>query len=154
MKDYKTLLVAVDLEGGATQVLNKAAEIAKHQDVKVIVLNVVFFPVPTYPGYYGEGLYSADQFYLNTDNLRKELLPDIESLAKSAGLNSDNVVVEFGRPVETIVDVAAREKADVIILGSHGRHGISLLLGSTANGVLHHAKCDVLAIRIHEEAEK
>ena len=38
--------------------------------------------------------------------------------------------------------------ADLIVIGSHGRHGLALLLGSTANGVLHGAPCDVLAIRV------
>ena len=43
----------------------------------------------------------------------------------------------------------AREQgADLIIVGSHGRHGLALLLGSTANGVLHGASCDVLAVRV------
>ncbi|TNF89176.1 MAG: universal stress protein, partial [Gammaproteobacteria bacterium] len=41
--------------------------------------------------------------------------------------------------------------ADVIVVGSHGRHGLALLLGSTANGVLHGATCDVLAVRVGEQ---
>ncbi|MFW5825636.1 MAG: universal stress protein, partial [Marinobacter sp.] len=38
---------------------------------------------------------------------------------------------------------------DLVVVGSHGRKGFQLLLGSTANGVLHGARCDVLAVRIH-----
>ena len=37
---------------------------------------------------------------------------------------------------------------DLIVVGSHGRHGLALLMGSTANGVLHGANCDVLAVRV------
>ena len=44
--------------------------------------------------------------------------------------------------------------ADLIVVGSHGRHGLALLLGSTANGVLHGATCDVLAVRVGSIAEK
>jgi universal stress protein A len=40
--------------------------------------------------------------------------------------------------------------ADLIVVGSHGRHGLALLMGSTANGVLHGAKRDVLAVRVGE----
>ncbi|MEO1899758.1 MAG: universal stress protein, partial [Methylococcales bacterium] len=40
---------------------------------------------------------------------------------------------------------------DLIVVGSHGRHGLALLLGSTANGVLHHAVCDVLAVRLSDD---
>ena len=46
------------------------------------------------------------------------------------------------------VQRANAKGADLIIVGSHGRHGLALLLGSTANGVLHGATCDVLAVRV------
>jgi len=60
----------------------------------------------------------------------------------------------WGVPGEEIVRVAEQEHADLIIVGSHGRHGLGLLLGSTANRVLHHAKCDVMAIRFPENVER
>jgi len=47
--------------------------------------------------------------------------------------------------------VADEQGADLIIVGSHGRHGLALLLGSTANGVLHGAACDVLAVRVGKQ---
>ena len=43
---------------------------------------------------------------------------------------------------------AALEACDLIVVGSHGRHGLALLLGSTANDVLHGAPCDVLAVHL------
>ena len=43
---------------------------------------------------------------------------------------------------------AEQNGVDLIVVGSHGRHGVSLLLGSTANAVLHGAHCDVLAVRV------
>ena len=56
----------------------------------------------------------------------------------------------MGSPKTEIVRVANENKVDLIIVGSHGRHGLALLLGSTANGVLHHATCDVLAVRLQD----
>jgi universal stress protein A len=51
--------------------------------------------------------------------------------------------------IETEVHrVAIELSSDLIIVGSHGRHGLALLLGSTSNGILHGATCDVLAVRI------
>jgi universal stress protein A len=41
--------------------------------------------------------------------------------------------------------------ADLIVLGTHGRHGLGLMLGSTANAVLHGAPCDVLAVKVRVE---
>ena len=49
---------------------------------------------------------------------------------------------------EGILEAARNHSVDLIVVGSHGRHGLALLLGSTANAVLHGAPCDVLAIRI------
>ena len=54
----------------------------------------------------------------------------------------------FGRPESEIQRISEAEGADLIVVGSHGRHGLALLLGSTANGVLHGATCDVLAVRV------
>jgi universal stress protein A len=49
------------------------------------------------------------------------------------------------------VRIADENQADLIVVGSHGRHGIKMLLGSTANAVLHHAHCDVLAVRLKDD---
>jgi universal stress protein A len=58
--------------------------------------------------------------------------------------------VELGSPKAEITRVAEEQGVDLIVVGSHGRLGLELLLGSTANGVLHAAKCDVLAVRVKE----
>jgi universal stress protein A len=56
-----------------------------------------------------------------------------------------------GHTESEIHRVAKEISADLIIVGSHGRHGLALLLGSTANGVLHGATCDVLAVRVQSK---
>ena len=162
---YKNILVAVDLEGGSEQVLAKAAKLAGcdchcdcdcddtcscpcHQKSNIFLLNVGHFPVPTYTGVYGGGAYGGPEYYVDFNDIRENLLPKLESMAKDHKLNNATAVVEFGRPTDLIVEVAERESIDLIILGSHGKHGVALLLGSTADGVLHHAPCDVLAVRI------
>jgi universal stress protein A len=57
----------------------------------------------------------------------------------------------WGVPGPEIVRLAEEEDIDLVIVGSHGRHGLALLLGSTANSVLHHTKCDVMAVRLPDE---
>ena len=74
----------------------------------------------------------------------------IEQLQQKLGLESSTLVVELGNAAVEIVRYADENNVDLIVLGSHGRHGVKLLLGSTANGVLHHANCDVLAVRISD----
>jgi universal stress protein A len=54
----------------------------------------------------------------------------------------------WGVPKQEIIKIAVQERVDLIVVGSHGRHGLALLLGSTANSILHYALCDVMAIRL------
>ncbi len=56
----------------------------------------------------------------------------------------------MGQPATELHYLANQEGADLIIVGSHGRKGFALLLGSTSNSVLHGASCDVLAVRVAE----
>jgi universal stress protein A len=66
-------------------------------------------------------------------------------------LENTQQLLEQGDPRDEIIRVAKENQVDLIVIGSHGRHGLSLLLGSTANAILHHAVCDVLAVRLIEE---
>ena len=72
-------------------------------------------------------------------------------LGDQLGIDASRRRMVWGVTGQEIVQMAGQEQIDLIIVGSHGRHGLALLLGSTANGVLHHAKCDVLAIRLQED---
>ena len=56
--------------------------------------------------------------------------------------------IKTGRPAVEIKALAEEIEADLIVIGTHGQSGLGLLLGSTANGVLHGVSCDVLTIRI------
>lgn len=57
----------------------------------------------------------------------------------------------FARAREKLNEIANEIKADLIVIGTHGRSGIKRLLGSTANAVLHGTKQDVFAVRVHED---
>ncbi len=61
---------------------------------------------------------------------------------------ANRTYVGRGNPAHEIRETAAELGVDLIILGTHGRHGLGLLLGSTATGVLHGCPCDVLTVRI------
>ncbi len=58
------------------------------------------------------------------------------------------VHVRIGDPVAVILEIAEEIGASLVLLGSHGRRGLALLMGSTANGVMHGSSCDVLAVRV------
>ena len=57
-----------------------------------------------------------------------------------------------GTPAREIRRFAEENGMDLIVLGTHGQKGVQLLLGATANSVLHGSSCDVLAVRVYEAA--
>jgi universal stress protein A len=67
---------------------------------------------------------------------------------KYPAVTADHRHLAYGQPRQEIHRLAEEQDCDLIIVGSHGRHGLALLLGSTANDVLHGAPCDVLAVRL------
>jgi universal stress protein A len=79
------------------------------------------------------------------DELKQQAVVKLNDFANRCGAKC---CVEVGHSVSAIVDKADELKADLIVIGSHGKHGLGLLLGSTASGVMHHAKCDVVVVRL------
>lgn len=144
MKSRKKILVAVDTSDEATQVLNAAVELARCFDAELSLIHVVE-PVVTENSYdlITSMPVEMDEILLKhagefLDSLKKDFSLDVESR------------VELG-PVKSQILARAKENAiDLIVVGSHGRHGLALLLGSTANALLHGAPCDVHVVRIRD----
>jgi universal stress protein A len=146
VKGYKHILLAVDFFELAHLVSNKAKLLADTYDAKLSLIHVVDnMPVPDI-GYGWDSSFDVDL----TSEMIVAAKKRLAGFASSLGVDEDNVWVELGSPKFEITRVAEENKVDLIVVGSHGRHGLALLLGSTANGVLHHAKCDVLAVRLKE----
>src|SRR5690606_15629525 len=72
----------------------------------------------------------------------------LRAWACQIGLGEERTRVLIGRPETESHRFADENGVDLIVVGSHGRHGLQLLLGSTSSATLHRANCDVLAVRI------
>ncbi len=143
MSAYKKMLVAIDLTEEAPQVLNKAKAISSAHGAELMLVHVVE-PV----GYAYGGDIPMDLTELQ-DQLDKAAKEQLGKYGDEYGVAKQNQVVTVGRPESEIHRLAKEQDVDLVIVGSHGRKGFQLLLGSTANGVLHGTECDVLAVRIH-----
>ncbi|MFO7530597.1 MAG: universal stress protein [Marinobacter sp.] len=143
MSAYKKMLVAIDLTEEAPQVLNKAKAISSAHGAELMLVHVVE-PV----GYAYGGDIPMDLTELQ-DQLDKAAKEQLGKYGDEYGVAKENQVVTVGRPESEIHRLAEEQDVDLVIVGSHGRKGFQLLLGSTANGVLHGTECDVLAVRIH-----
>ena len=144
MIDYKSILLAVDLSHDDEQVINKAQRIADQYGSRISIIHVLDnIPMPDTA--YGTEIPLYEGLNDELLNVKKTRLSQI---GEGLGLDSTRVRMVWGLPHQEIIRMAEEESTDLIIVGSHGRHGIALLLGSTASGVLHHSPCDVLAIRL------
>lgn len=151
MSRYETILIAIDVHGSPDQVLAKAANIVGNQTSAIHVLTVSPDPAHLYMTY---PILASSAPDFDWEGQRQDTLAQMKKLTEHAGLSHSNVIAMTGSATSMIVDQAKQLAADLIIVGSHGRRGVSLLLGSTANGVLHRAKCDVLAVRITDSAKQ
>jgi universal stress protein A len=146
MANYKHILLAVDFSEHGNDVTSKAKELAELNQAQLSVVHVLE-NLPITDAMYGPIPFDVDF----TESLLEEAKNRLAEAAEKLGVPADRQWLEMGSPKLEVVRVADENQVDLIIIGSHGRHGLGLLLGSTANGVLHHAHCDVLAVRLKTE---
>jgi len=146
MSNYKHILLAVDFYENSSAVTERAKDLALKYQAKLSIIHVVDNLPLTDTGYGAEIPFNIDFTTELLANSKKQLTKLSDELA----ITEDQQWLEMGSPKTEIIRIAEEHKVDLIVVGSHGRHGWALLLGSTANGVLHHANCDVLAVRLQE----
>lgn len=141
---YKHILFATDLTEDTDYLIEKVRQICAMTNAKLSLIHVVE-PLPGY-----------SYAYLGIEDIEGQLIEEarqaIEKLGSKLNVGKNDQHVEVGPTKTKILKVAEDAGADLIVCGSHGRHGLSLLLGSTANAILHGAKCDVLTVRLPEES--
>ena len=142
MSAYHKILLAIDLTEESTPVAAKAKALAQAYGAQLHVVHVIEPLSLAYGGDVPMDL-SAVQ-----EQIQDQAKAHLQEFAAGLGVAAERQHLIFGRPESEIHRIAEEEGADLIVVGSHGRHGLALLLGSTANGVLHGASCDVLAVRV------
>lgn len=146
MSVYQHILLAIDFSEHGIEVASKAKSLAKTSQADLSIVHVLDnIPMPDT---------SYGTIISLTEDSDNELL-EIEKakfmeVADQLGVAQANRWLIWGAPKQEITELAEKIQADLIVVGSHGRHGLALLLGSTANAVLHHARCDVLAVRLQD----
>jgi universal stress protein A len=142
MSDYRRILLAVDLTEESNAVATRARRIAEAFGAELHIVHVIEPLSLAYGGDIPMDLSSVQ------DQIHDQAKSHLAEFAATLNVPAERQHLIFGRPESEIQRTAQALGADVIVVGSHGRHGLALLLGSTANGVLHGASCDVLAVRV------
>lgn len=145
---YNNIAVAVDFSAHSNLVLKRALELAQHYNSSLSLIHVI--------EHVSHMRFEFDLITTAYDNIEMDQVifdNSVKHLDKVASnLNYPNIKhkVLWGSPKSTILSYALAQDIDLIVVGSHGRHGLARLLGSTAHGVVHNAKCDVIVVKLSE----
>lgn len=142
MSLYSHILLGLDLSEDSDQVVAKGANLAKLNDATLSMVHVI---EPLSFAYGGD-------IPMDFSSVQEEIYQLAEQQMRKVGIQwnipEERQHIVIGRPESEIHTLAEDLGADLVMVGSHGRHGLALVFGSTANGVLHGATCDVLAVRV------
>lgn len=148
MSAYKKILAAVDLTDESATVVRKAVDVAGEE----AEIHLVYVQEPMDSVYLGVVPYGP--VFVGMEEveakLKRELKEKMKQLGEQFDLPASRLHMLNGNPAPEIRRFADEEDIDLVVLGTHGQKGVQLLLGSTANSVLHGVGCDVLAVRIYD----
>jgi len=144
LQPYQRILLATDFSGFSARAALRARQLCIEHGARLEVLHIAedmaFYTNVSEP-------VIAD-IPLAEEAVREQALANLQKFAQRTGLSGDTVLeVQWGNPKWSIVSWAREKRVDLIVLGTHGRHGLAHLLGSVSSSVLHQAPCDVLVVR-------
>lgn len=142
MSQYQKILVAIDLSEDSTLVVQRARAIAGEGGAQLHLIHVI---EPLSFAYGGD---IPMDFSGIQDEIHQQATTQLRRFGENNGIEAARQHIVLGKPEVEIHSTAEEIGADLIVVGSHGRYGLALLMGSTAKGVLHGASCDVLAVRV------
>lgn len=141
----KRILVPVDASEQAADAVEFVVE--EFPDATVVLLHVIN---PAEAGYSAQASVPSfsEEWYEDQKSSAEALFDKFEEVASEAGATDVERVLEVGRPTHTIVEYAKDHDIDQIVMGSHGRSGVSrILLGSVAELVVRRASVPVTVVR-------
>ncbi len=142
MAMYEHILLCTDLSDESAQVAARAAMLRDGRSAKLSAVHII---EPLSFAYGGD----IPMDFSNVQaEIQKQAGVQLATFANQYSIDAADQHIIVGRAETEIHRFAEEQKVDLIVVGSHGRRGFALLLGSTANGVLHGAGCDVLAVRV------
>lgn len=146
-QQYERILVAIDGSYESELAFLKGVQVAKRNQAELLLTHVIdtraLQSVATFDSY----------IYEKLEEEAKAVLDDFERQAKEAGLTKIRKVIEFGNPKHLLaIEIPDREKADLIMVGATGLNTFErLMIGSSSEYILRHAKVDLLIVRDSEK---
>ena len=158
----KKILIALDYGPSAQKIAEAGYSLAASLNAKVILLHVVsdasaysslnYSPIMGFDSFNNLGLIETG----NMDELLNTTAREYLNKSKQhLGDETIETIVKDGDFGKSILDVAAEENVDLIVMGTHSRSGLDkLLMGSVAEKVLHHSSIPMYIIPVRDQEEK
>ena len=147
MARYSRILHATDYSKASARALAEAVALAKQNKAELLVLHVIE-PVAAYVT--GEDIGGAELYMKLEETTKRQAQTSMNKLVEQLKKSKVNVksLLRRGIPHEQIVSAAQNRRANLIVIGTHGRTGLSkLFMGSVAGKVVSMAHCPVMTVR-------
>ena len=142
---YRKILIALDFHGDNEEIIETGLLMAKSSAAELFLIHVIEPVVLAAMADTSEidGQIVELQTHIKT-GAKKNLIETGSQLS----IPPDNCILREGKATQEIHRAVDAKSIYLLVIGTHGQSGLQLLLGSTANGVLHGSTCDVLAVRV------
>ena len=156
----KKILIALDYDSSAQKIAESAYELVKGMNAQAILLHVIsdashyasvnYSPVMGFDMFNSMDMMQPD----STENLKKAAKQYLLKTIEHLGDGTIQVIVKEGDYGDMILDTAKELGVDIIVMGTHSRHGLDkLLMGSVAEKVLHKTTVPLYIIPVKKEEE-
>ena len=146
-RPIRRILHATDYSKASARALDEAVDLAKQNHAELLILHVIE-PMSSYAA--GEDFGGAELYMKMEESAKQDAQRSMQKLMRKlqqAKLNAKSLLLN-GTAHEQIVKAAKNRKANMIVIGTHGRTGVSkLFMGSVAGKVISLATCPVLTVR-------
>jgi nucleotide-binding universal stress UspA family protein len=145
MADFKRILVPTDFSQSSVEALDVAVDIAARYGASITLYHVCELPIYSYPGV---PMSAFDSLTPIQDAARRQLDEVTADLkARSPGAEG---VLEVGLPWQRILGAVEAYKADLVVMGTHGRRGLThAFMGSVAERIVRECPVPVLTVRMN-----
>ena len=141
LEPIRRILFPTDFSAPAAAAFEHAERLAADTGAELLVLHVFGLP-----DYWGTGGTSSE--------VEEESLAELQEIRPSVAGVKIEYVTHGGQPGAVICWLAEKRECDLIVMGTHGRTGLSnVIMGSVAGYVIRHARCPVLTVRMKAENE-
>jgi nucleotide-binding universal stress UspA family protein len=147
VKRIRRILHATDYSKASERALQEAVDFAKQNNAEMLLVHVI---QPVVPYVAGEDIGAAELYVKLEESTKQEAQRSMNKLMQRLerlGVKAKSLLLR-GIPADQIVKAGRNRKADIIVIGTHGRTGLSkLFMGSVASRVISTARCPVLTVR-------